>query len=154
MLKMIQGTFLAYMGVIGHISICYIFFIVVLSLFYVHYIVIHKLLTFQSFSQTTGPSLSKMALGVPQHLYDFVLFEFFLTCQQVSIIVFQNYSQKPHVWWKCTWLECFFSWSCIKFVCLFSVPARNWKWRGATLEKGHFSTSKTKGNIVIFSYLS
>jgi len=24
-----------------------------------------------------------------------------------------------------------------------SVPARNWKWRGATLEKGHFSTSKT-----------
>ena len=34
-----------------------------------------------------------------------------------------------------------------------SVPARNWKWRGATLEKGHFSTSKTmkKGNIVIFS---
>jgi hypothetical protein len=36
-----------------------------------------------------------------------------------------------------------------------SVPARNWKWRGATLEKGHFSMSKTmkKGNIVIFSYL-
>ena len=36
-----------------------------------------------------------------------------------------------------------------------SVPARNWKWRVATLEKGHFSTSKTmkKGNIVIFSYL-
>jgi hypothetical protein len=32
----------------------------------------------------------------------------------------------------------------------------HWKWRGAqTLEKGHFSTSKTmkKGNIVIFSYL-
>ena len=37
----------------------------------------------------------------------------------------------------------------------YSVPARNWKWRGATLEKGHFSASKTmkKGNIVIFSYL-
>ena len=37
----------------------------------------------------------------------------------------------------------------------FSVPARNWKWRGATLKKGHFSVSKTmkKGTIVIFSYL-
>jgi hypothetical protein len=38
-----------------------------------------------------------------------------------------------------------------------SVPARNWKWKGTTLEKGHFSASKTmkKGNtcIVIFSYL-
>jgi hypothetical protein len=31
----------------------------------------------------------------------------------------------------------------------------NWKWWGATLEKGHFSTSKImkKGNIVIFGYL-
>ena len=36
-----------------------------------------------------------------------------------------------------------------------SVPVRNWKWRGTTLEKGYFSTSKTmkKGNIVIFNYL-
>jgi hypothetical protein len=56
------------------------------------------------------------------------------------------------------------SWTCI-YICnkcqshlklsVCSVPARNWKWRGATLEKGHFSASKTmkKGNIVIFSYL-
>jgi hypothetical protein len=34
---------------------------------------------------------------------------------------------------------------------VYSVPARNWKWRGVTLEKGHFSASKTmkKGNIVL-----
>jgi hypothetical protein len=36
-----------------------------------------------------------------------------------------------------------------------SVPARNWKWRVATLEKGHFSTSKTeKGQYSYFQLLT